>query len=70
MWLNRVLEAEVWGTLAGGGHGSDLETMTSEKRSRPGCRRLAEEEIGKEAKTGQGRRRGQGKFQSSEKRSD
>lgn len=35
--------------MAGGGHGSDLETMTSEKRSRPGCRRLAEEEIRKEA---------------------
>lgn len=50
MWLNRVLEAEVWGTLAGGGHGSDLlETMSSERRSRPGCRRLAEEEIKKEA---------------------
>lgn len=50
MWLNRVLEAEVWGTLVGGRHGSDLlETKSRERRSRPGCGRLAEEEIRKEA---------------------
>lgn len=50
MWLNRVLEAEVWGTLEGGRHRSDLlETKSRERRSRPGCGRLAEEEIRKEA---------------------
>ena len=69
MWLNCVLEAEVWGTLAGGRHGSDLfETTSRERRSRPGCGRLAEEEIRKEAdrdRAGKKTREGQGKFPSS-----
>lgn len=47
---NRVLEAKMWRTLVGGVvEVTSLEVMSSERRSRPGFRRLAEEEIRKEA---------------------